>query len=129
MSAFSHRRCAVVVAPLLALGGVLLGAAPASAASSSVLLNEVYGGGGNSGATWRNDFVELFNHGDAAVDLTGWPVQYWSAGAAAGAKPAGTTPLTGSIIARRPLPHPGGRRRQRLGHRTAHAGRHRHDQP
>ena len=97
MSAFSPRRCAVVVAPVLALGGVLLGAAPASAASSSVLLNEVYGGGGNSGATWRNDFVELFNHGDAAVDLTGWQVQYWSAGAAAGAKPAGTTPLTGSI--------------------------------
>ena len=97
MSAFSPRRCAVLVAPVLALGGVLLGAAPASAASSSVLLNEVYGGGGNSGATWRNDFVELFNHGDTAVDLTGWQVQYWSAGAASGAKPAGTTPLTGSI--------------------------------
>jgi uncharacterized protein len=97
MSAFSPRRCAFAVAPVLALGGVLLGAAPASAASSSVLLNEVYGGGGNSGATWRNDFVELFNRGKAAVDLTGWQVQYWSAGAAAGAEPAGATALTGSI--------------------------------
>src|SRR6185312_9164242 len=61
MSAFSPRRCAAVVAPVLALGSVLLGAAPASAASPAVLLTEVYGGGGNAGATWRNDFVELFN--------------------------------------------------------------------
>ena len=97
MSAFSPRRCAAVVAPVLALGGVLLGAAPASATSPAVLLNEVYGGGGNAGATWRNDFIELFNKSGAAVDLTGWQVQYWSAGAAAGAKPSGTTSLTGTV--------------------------------
>ena len=97
MSAFSPRRCAAVVAPVLALGGVLLGAAPASATSSAVLLTEVYGGGGNAGATWRNDFIELFNKSGAAVDLTGWQVQYWSAGAAAGARPSGATPLSGTV--------------------------------
>src|SRR5439155_10588101 len=35
-----------------------------------------YGGGGNAGATFKNDFVELFNRGTAAVNLTGWSVQY-----------------------------------------------------
>ena len=92
MSAFSPRRCAAVVAPVLALGGVLLGAAPASATSPAVLLNEVYGGGGNAGATWRSDFIELFNKSGAAVDLTGWQVQYWSAGAAAAPSRAAPRP-------------------------------------
>ena len=36
-------------------------------------------GGGNAGATYTNDFVELFNRGGSAVDLTGWTVQYASA--------------------------------------------------
>ena len=70
---------------------------PPPPASPAVLLNEVYGGGGNTGATWRNDFIELFNKSGAAVDLTGWQVQYWSAGAAAGARPSGTTSLTGTV--------------------------------
>jgi predicted extracellular nuclease len=56
---------------------------------------EAYGGGGNSGAPYQNDFVELFNHGDSPVDLTGWSVQYASS--------TGTswqvTKLTGSIPA------------------------------
>ncbi len=45
---------------------------------SQVVINEVYGGGGNSGAVYRNDFIELFNNGNAAVDITGWSVQYAS---------------------------------------------------
>jgi hypothetical protein len=36
-------------------------------------------GGGNSGASYTNDFVELFNGGSSAVNLTGWSVQYASA--------------------------------------------------
>jgi predicted extracellular nuclease len=40
----------------------------------------VYGGGGNSGSTYKNDFIELFNRGDATADLTGWSVQYSTAG-------------------------------------------------
>jgi len=47
-------------------------------ASSDVLISQVYGGGGNSGATLTNDFIELFNRGTVAVDLTGWTVQYAS---------------------------------------------------
>lgn len=68
-------------------------AAPAFAASPDVDIAQVYGGGGNAGATLTNDYIELFNRGTTAVDLTGWSVQYASA--------AGTswqvTQLSGSI--------------------------------
>jgi hypothetical protein len=40
----------------------------------------VYGGGGNPGATYKNDFIELFNRGNASVDISGWSVQYSPSG-------------------------------------------------
>jgi|GEM_PF-985622 len=43
-----------------------------------VVISQVYGGGGNSGAPYDRDYVELFNRGKEAVDLTGWSVQYAS---------------------------------------------------
>ncbi|WP_207505429.1 lamin tail domain-containing protein [Telluribacter humicola] len=46
--------------------------------TSTVVISQVYGGGGNSGATYKNDFIELYNPGTSAVDLTGWSVQYAS---------------------------------------------------
>lgn len=88
MSAFSLRACAAVIAPVLAVSGVMLAASPAQAVSASVVISEVYGGGGNSGAFWKNDFVELYNRSDAAVDVSGWVVQYYSS--------AGTTPASGA---------------------------------
>ena len=42
---------------------------PAGAVSPDVVISQVYGGGGNTGAPFTNDFVELFNRGDAPVDL------------------------------------------------------------
>src|SRR3981081_4569908 len=47
-----------------------------SPASSEIVISQVYGGGGNSGSTYRNDFIELYNPGSAAVDVNGWSVQY-----------------------------------------------------
>ena len=44
-----------------------------------VVISQVYGGGGNTGATFTNDFVELFNPTGNTVDLTGWSLQYTSA--------------------------------------------------
>ena len=43
------------------------------------MVSQVYGGGGNAGATFRNDYVELFNAGSTSVDLSGWSVQYATA--------------------------------------------------
>jgi predicted extracellular nuclease len=67
----------------LALGATaaaaLIAAVPASASSVDVVISQVYGGGGNSGATFRNDFIELYNRGSAPVSLVGWSVQYASA--------------------------------------------------
>lgn len=75
------RRSLVGGVGALALTAGFLGAAPPAGAvdvSSPVLINEVYGGGGNSGATYKNDFIELINRSDSAVDLSTWSVQYAS---------------------------------------------------
>jgi VCBS repeat-containing protein len=46
------------------------------AVSPDIVISQVYGGGGNSGATYKNDFIELYNRGTAPASLTGWSVQY-----------------------------------------------------
>ncbi|MEQ1530867.1 MAG: hypothetical protein ABL925_16240, partial [Methylococcales bacterium] len=35
----------------------------AYAVSPNIVISQVYGGGGNTGATYKNDFIELFNRG------------------------------------------------------------------
>jgi len=47
--------------------------------SPTIVISQVYGGGGNSGASYRNDFIEIFNRGKSAVDISGWTVQYAAA--------------------------------------------------
>lgn len=46
---------------------------------AQVVISQVYGGGGNTGATYSQDFVELFNRGTVAVDISNWSIQYQSA--------------------------------------------------
>ncbi len=82
-------RLAVMAAALTALAG----AGNALASSSGVVISQVYGGGGNAGATYTNDYIELFNSSSSPVSLTGWSVQYASATGSTWAK----TDLTGSI--------------------------------
>jgi uncharacterized protein len=53
-------------------------AAVPAAASSNLVISQVYGGGGNSGATLKNDFIEIFNRGSAPIVLSGYSVQYAS---------------------------------------------------
>ncbi|HYI11426.1 MAG TPA: DNA/RNA non-specific endonuclease [Thermoanaerobaculia bacterium] len=65
----------------------------AYAASPNVVISQVSGGGGNSGAQYRNDFIELFNRGTAPVSLAGWSVQYASAAGTTWA----VTPLSGTL--------------------------------
>jgi|GEM_PF-1596999 len=50
-----------------------------SQVGTTVVISQVYGGGGNSGASYQNDFVELFNPTSSAVSLNNWSVQYASA--------------------------------------------------
>ncbi|HAD06211.1 MAG TPA: endonuclease/exonuclease/phosphatase [Anaerolineaceae bacterium] len=52
---------------------------PVVAVSDTVVISQIYGGGGNSGALYKNDFIELFNRGSSPVSLDGWSVQYASA--------------------------------------------------
>ena len=65
-------------ATLSALAAFFVLASPASAVSPDIVISQVYGGGGNAGATYTNDFIELYNRGTAAVDVSGWSVQYAS---------------------------------------------------
>ena len=51
----------------------------ATAQRTEPVISQVYGGGGNSGATLKNDFIEIFNPGTQPVSLAGWSVQYASA--------------------------------------------------
>jgi uncharacterized protein len=44
--------------------------------AGGVVISKVYGGGGNAGATYTNDFIELFNASASAVTIDGWSVQY-----------------------------------------------------
>ena len=48
-------------------------------AGQNLVISQVYGGGGNSGATYKNDFIEIFNASDTPVSVSGWSVQYASA--------------------------------------------------
>ena len=44
--------------------------------SPAVVISQVYGGGGNSGSTYKNDFIELYNRSSSPVNLAGWSVQF-----------------------------------------------------
>lgn len=78
---------------LTILVAAFLAAPSAHGASPDLVVSQVYAGGGNAGATYTHDYVELFNRGATAIDVSGWTVQYASA--------SGTTwestPLAGSI--------------------------------
>jgi uncharacterized protein (TIGR03437 family) len=54
-------------------------ATPLPTPTPLVVISQVYGGGGNSGASLKNDFIEVFNRGDTSVNIAGWSVQQASA--------------------------------------------------
>jgi predicted extracellular nuclease len=62
--------------------------------AADLVISQVYGGGGNASAPFQSDFIELFNRGVTSVNLTGWSVQYQSAG---GSGTWQVTPLSGTI--------------------------------
>src|SRR5213075_1586849 len=47
--------------------------------AAGLIISQVYGGGGNSGASFKNDFIELHNPTGAGINLAGLAVQYGAA--------------------------------------------------
>ena len=43
-----------------------------STADSNIRISQIYTRGGEAGATFQNDYVELFNRGNVDVDVSGW---------------------------------------------------------
>ncbi|MEO8617639.1 MAG: S8 family serine peptidase [Luteolibacter sp.] len=66
---------------------------PFTVTQAPVLISQVYGAGGNSGATYKQDYIELYNRSASPVSLAGWSVQY----ASSAGTTWGATPLTGTI--------------------------------
>lgn len=60
---------------------ILALATSAFASTSGVVINAVYGGGGGSSATatYKQDYVELYNTNASAVNIGGWTIEYGSA--------------------------------------------------
>ena len=73
---------------------VLIGGTTAPS-PAKIVISQVFGGGGNSGAPFRNDFIEIFNAGSTPASLGGWSVQYASATASTWS----TTALTNITLA------------------------------
>jgi hypothetical protein len=53
----------------------VVGARAQAAASSDVVISQVYTRGGEAGATYQNDFIEIFNRGTATVNINGYSLQ------------------------------------------------------
>jgi len=107
LSAAVARRVVIAVLSLSAAGAacpLLAGPAFADPAGAGVVISEVYGGGGNSGSHYKADFVELVNPAAAAVDLTGWTVQYRAATGTTVSKTASDAPGVRSSAAVPPAP-------------------------
>lgn len=93
-----RKMCSRWLAALLAVA-MCLSLTPGMALAADadhVVISQAYGGGGNSGAKYKNDFIELHNPTDQDVSLDGWSVQYTSK--------EGTsfqvTPLSGTVKAK-----------------------------
>jgi endonuclease G len=59
-----------------------------------LVISQLYGGGGNTGATFTNDYIELYNPTGISFNLAGWSLQYASA---AGTSWTNKQPLGGTI--------------------------------
>jgi hypothetical protein len=76
---------------------LLLSCHMAQSQAGHLIINQVYGGGGNAGATFKNDFIELFNPSSAPITFTNWSIQYASAAATGTWNDIGT--ISGTIPA------------------------------
>ena len=85
-----------LLALLTVLAALTAVASASGSGAGSIVVAQLYAAGGNSGASYTNDYVELFNRGSSAVSITGWTLQYasatgtvWASTALSGSVPAG----------------------------------------
>ncbi|GAA0973729.1 endonuclease/exonuclease/phosphatase family protein [Acrocarpospora macrocephala] len=90
-----RRLIAAASLPLTVAASMAVLPSTANALSSDVVISAVYGGGGNSGAIFKNDYIELANITGAPIDVSTWSIQYASAAGAV----FQMTNLSGSIPA------------------------------
>src|SRR2546421_2818583 len=77
----------ILLIGLLAPAAYFITSPPPAAAiggnpSLGIVISQVYGGAGCGTAgcsTYQNDFIEIFNSGNASQNLNGWSVQYATA--------------------------------------------------
>ena len=67
--------------------------------TANLVISQVYGGGDNSGAPFRNDFVEIYNHGTTTVDFSITPYSIQYAGVGSNFSSSNKTNLTTGTIA------------------------------
>src|SRR5215208_1059381 len=81
---------------VVAFAGVAGSARNASAqtqGSPDLVISQVYTRGGETGATYRNDFVEVFNRGNVTVNLMDYTLQVLANLPASPGFPGGLTPV------------------------------------
>ncbi|MDB5222159.1 MAG: hypothetical protein JWN83_826 [Chitinophagaceae bacterium] len=57
---------------------VIQNAQAKSTVSTTLVISQIYGDGGTSGSSYANDFIEIYNAGSAAINLSSYSVQYAS---------------------------------------------------
>jgi gliding motility-associated-like protein len=67
--------------------------APPAGIANHVVISQMYGAGNSTGATYLNDYLELYNPTNADIDMAGWSIQYQAA-ATSGAAYSGVQPIT-----------------------------------
>ena len=67
-------------------------AAAQTQGSPDLVISQVYTRGGETGATFRNDYVEVFNRGNSTVNLMDYTLQVLVSAPASPGFPGGLTP-------------------------------------
>jgi hypothetical protein len=71
-----------------------------NSAHGALVIQQIYGDGGfDTSAVYKNDYVDLFNSGTSAVDLTGIQMEYGSSSGAVGANTFEFYPLPSATLA------------------------------
>lgn len=69
---YSYAKCATYLAALACLMICSSGIVAQSIADSNIRISQIYTRGGEPGSRFQNDYIELFNRGHEAVDISGW---------------------------------------------------------